>query len=310
MPAIETSFTKDTGIDIPLICGAMYPCSNPELVAAASNAGGIGIVQPISLTFVYKYDFRKGLQYIKQLTDRPIGFNALVENSSTIYLDRMRQWVDIALEEGVRFFVTALGNPSWVVDKVHACNGKVYHDVTGLQWARKAVDCGVDGLICVNANAGGHAGDLSPDQLFKELSGLDLPLICAGGIGDENDFSAALDMGYAGVQMGTRFIATTECKAHEDYKQAIINALAKDITLTDKISGVPVSIISTPYVKATGTRAGWLARKITQAPQIKTLYANVLYPQIHLAVKKSLAKRSELQRFFSGRQKCRGNSHH
>jgi nitronate monooxygenase len=101
------------GVEVPVICGAMYPCSNPELVAAVSEAGGLGVVQPISLTYVHGHDLREGLRAIRRLTAKPIGFNALVEQSSAMYLDRMRQWVDVAIEEGVRFFVTALGKPGW-----------------------------------------------------------------------------------------------------------------------------------------------------------------------------------------------------
>ena len=78
----STAFTKHAGIEVPLICGAMYPCSNPELVAAVSEAGGIGIVQPISLTYVHGHEFREGLRLIKRLTAKPIGMNALIEASS------------------------------------------------------------------------------------------------------------------------------------------------------------------------------------------------------------------------------------
>ena len=78
----ETVFTRQVGIELPIICGAMYPCSNPELVAAASAAGAIGIVQPVSMTFVYGHDFREGLRLIKRTTDRPFGMNALIEKSS------------------------------------------------------------------------------------------------------------------------------------------------------------------------------------------------------------------------------------
>lgn len=117
-PIIDTPLSRALGIDVPIIAGAMYPCSNPELVAAASAAGGIGIVQPISLTYVHGYDFRAGLRFIKSITDKPIGMNALIEQSSTRYHQRMQQWVDIALEEGVRFFVTSLGKPGWVVEKI------------------------------------------------------------------------------------------------------------------------------------------------------------------------------------------------
>ena len=266
---MTTPLNTDAGIDIPLICGAMYPCSNPELVAAVSDAGGLGIIQPVSLTYVHKYDLREGIRLIRSLTDKPVGFNALIEASSKAYAKRMREWVDIALAEGVRFFITALGNPSWVVDAVHAAGGKVYHDATELKWARKAADCGVDGLICVNANAGGHAGQVEPGLLFERLSALNLPLVCAGGIGSEADYAEALQMGYAGVQMGTRFIASRECNAHPDYKDAILRATADDITLTEKISGVPVSVIRTPYIEKIGTKAGWLARKLLRHPKGK-----------------------------------------
>jgi nitronate monooxygenase len=119
----ETEFTKQVGIKYPIICGAMYPCSNPELVASVSEAGGIGIVQPLSMVFVHKHDFRKGLKLIKSLTKNPIGLNIITEKSSKVYEERMQQWLDISLEEGVRFFVTSLGNPKWVVDKVTRYGG-------------------------------------------------------------------------------------------------------------------------------------------------------------------------------------------
>ena len=269
MSRLHTPFTAQVGIEIPLICGAMYPCSNVALVAAASEAGGIGIVQPISLTFVHGHDFREGLRAIRALTDKPIGFNALVEKSSKIYEDRMRQWIDIALEEDIRFFITALGNPGWVVEKVHAVGGIVYHDVTERKWAERALRENVDGLICVNSRAGGHAGTQAPELLLEELGDLGVPLICAGGIGDEADFVRALDMGYAGVQMGTRFIATTECTAHDDYKDAIVNAQSDDIVLTDKISGVPVAVINTPYIEKIGTKAGWFMRWMLRHRKLK-----------------------------------------
>ena len=153
-----TRFTEQVGIEVPLICGAMYPCSNPELVAAVSAAGGIGIVQPISMVYVHGHELRDGLRLIRSVTDKPIGFNAIVEKSVKAYEQRMRRWVDVAIEEGVRFFITALGNPRWVVDAVHSVGGIVYHDVTERRWADRALQEGVDGLICVNDRAGGHAG--------------------------------------------------------------------------------------------------------------------------------------------------------
>jgi nitronate monooxygenase len=255
----------------------MYPCSNPELVAAVSEAGGMGIVQPISLTYVHGHNFREGLRYIRRLTSKPIGMNALIEQSSRAYRDRMERWIAAALEEGVRFFVTSLGNPRWVVERVRPAGGVVYHDVTERRWAEKGMDAGVDGLIAVNDRAGGHAGDRTARQLLDELGDLGLPLVCAGGVGDEKDFARVLEMGYAGAQLGTRFIATEECQASEGYKRAIVDAEASDVVLTERLTGVPVAVLDTPSVRRLGTKAGPLARWMLRHRQTKhwmrTLYA-------------------------------------
>ncbi len=269
MSTVTTRFTQDAQVSLPLICGAMYPCSNPELVAAVSAAGGLGIIQPVSMVYAHGIPLDKGIDAVQALTSNPVGFNAIVERSSSAYEERMKGWIHTALEKGIRFFVTALGNPAWVVELVHAAGGKVYHDVTELRWALKAVEAGVDGLICVNNRAGGHAGNRTREALFEELAHLDLPLVCAGGIGSPHGFASALDLGYAAVQMGTRFIASQECTAHEDYKQAILDAGEADIVLTDRISGVPVSVIQTPFIERTGTRAGWLARKLLRHPRYR-----------------------------------------
>lgn len=254
----------------------MYPCSNPELVAAASEAGGIGIVQPVSLVFAHGHDYREGLRYIRTLTSKPIGMNLLVEKSAKRYEDRLKEWLDISIEEGIRFFITALGNPSWVIEKVRPLGGVVYHDVTNLKWAQKAVEYGVDGLICVNNRAGGHLGNESPETLFKELKKFNLPLICAGGVGSKAEFDQMMALGYEGVQLGTRFIASAECSAHADYKKAIINASASDIVATAKISGVPVSVIKTPHIERLGLEAGPIAKWLLRHPTFKH-YMRLMY---------------------------------
>jgi len=260
MSLLDTPFTKQLGIAYPIICGPMYPSSNPELVAAVSEAGGIGIVQPLSLVYVHGYELRAGLKKIKALTSKPFGMNIIVEQSSRLYEKRMREAIQIALEEGCRFFITSLGNPQWVVETVKPFGGIIYHDVTSKRWAEKAIKHHVDGLICVNNRAGGHAGALSMEALYQELKEFKLPLVCAGGIGDENDFIHALKMGYAAVQMGTRFIASKESLESEDYKQAILKATERDIVLTERVTGIPLSVIRTPYVDKVGTHISPLAR--------------------------------------------------
>ncbi|MEI6398402.1 MAG: nitronate monooxygenase [Pseudomonadota bacterium] len=275
-PASGNQFLKHAGIEHPVICGAMYPCSNPELVAAASEAGGIGIVQPISLVYVHGHEFRAGLKYIRTLTKKPIGLNLLVEKSAKRYEDRLKVWLDIAIEEGVTFFVTALGNPSWVIEKVRPVGGIVYHDVTNLKWAERAVGYGVDGLVCVNNRAGGHLGPETPEKLLNDLKKFGLPLVCAGGVGSHKEFHEMMALGYQGVQLGTRFIASKECTAHEDYKNAILKATAADIVATDKISGVPVSIIKTPYIEGVGIHAGPVAKWLLRHPNFKH-YTRMFY---------------------------------
>jgi nitronate monooxygenase len=288
MTLLDTPLTRQLGIEVPLICGAMFPCSNPELVAAVSDAGGIGVIQPLSLTFVHGYDFTDGLALIRRLTPKPVGMNVLIEQSSRHYMDRMRRFVDLALEGGVRFFVTSLGNPRWVVERVRDAGGIVYHDVTERKWAEKGLAGGVHGLIAVNNRAGGHAGGQSAEQLLEELSGYGVPLVCAGGIGDAAGFVAALRMGYAGVQLGTRFIATDECRAAAEYKQAIVHADEGDIVLTERVTGVPLSVIRTPYVDRVGTRAGPLARWMLQHRRTKHFMRTVYALRSAWALKRSL----------------------
>jgi nitronate monooxygenase len=274
---LETALTGDAGIDVPMICGPMYPCSNPELVAAVSEAGGLGILQPVSLTFVHGHGFREGIRLMRSLTSKPIGMNALIEASSSKYRQRMEEWIDIALEEGVRFFITSLGKPGWVVERVHSAGGVVYHDVTERKWAQKGLDEGVDGLIAVNRRAGGHAGPKSAQELYEELADLGLPLVCAGGISTGTAFAEMLRLGYAGVQMGTRFIATTECRTSGPYKQAILDADEGDIVLSERITGVPVAVIETPYIRRMGLKAGpfarWMLRGRKRKHWMRTLYA-------------------------------------
>jgi nitronate monooxygenase len=206
---------------------------------------------------------------MRSLTSKPIGMNALIEKTSKRYHDRMERWVDMAIEEGVRFFVTSLGNPRWVVDKAHAAGGVVYHDVTEARWAAKARDAGVDGLIAVNRDAGGHAGPRAPEALLDELRPFGLPVVCAGGVGDAAGFVRALRLGYAGVQLGTRFIATPECRASDEYKQAILNAGADDVVLTERITGVPVAVLNTEAVRRSGLRPGRLTRWLLKHPRTK-----------------------------------------
>lgn len=302
-----SEFTRTAGIDVPLICGAMYPCSNPELVAAVSKAGGIGIVQPVSLTFVHRHDFREGLRLIRRLADgKPVGMNALIETSSKAYHNRMVKWVDIALEEGVRFFVTSLGKPRWVVERVSRVGGVVYHDVTERKWALKGLESGVHGLIAVNRRAGGHAGPKSAEVLMEELGDLGVPLISAGGIGTPEDFVRALKLGYQGVQMGTHFIATPECRASEAYKAAIVRAGEDDIVLSERITGIPLAVIRTPYIDRMGLEAGPMARWMLRGRRTKRLMRIIYALKSGWQIKRASLDESGRRDFWQAGQSVAG----
>ena len=296
-------FTRSAGVEVPLLCGAMYPCSNPELVGAVSKAGGLGIVQPLSLTYVHGHRLREGLRLIQRLSDgKPLGMNALIEPSSKAYHNRIVESVDIALEEGIRFFVTSLGKPGWVVKRVNQVGGFVFHDVTERKWALKGLDEGVHGLIAVNRRAGGHAGAKSAQELIDELGDLGVPLICAGGISTPEEFVHVLKLGFQAVQMGTRFIATEECRVSEAYKQAIVGACEHDIVLTERITGVPLAVIRTPYVDRMGRRAGpvarWMLRGRRRKRLMRTIYAVRAGRQVKRA---SLDERGSQELWQAGR---------
>ncbi len=272
----KNKFLQDAQVKYPIIGGPMYPCSNPELVAAVSRAGALGVIQPVALSYVHGYALSEGIDYIRSLTDKPLGMNLLIEKSAKKYHQKMQQWLDIALEKNIRFFITSLGKPDWVVKTVHDAGGVVYHDATEARWAEKAVDVGVDGLIAVNNRAGGHAGSLSFEALFTQLQRFNLPLVCAGGIADRQSYQAALDKGFQAVQMGTRFIASRECNVSDAYKQAIIQASENDIVLSERITGVPVSVINTDYIKKQGLKPNRLEQWLLAHPKYKYLMRTFL----------------------------------
>jgi len=263
-------FLSDTGAKKPIVCGPMYPGSNPELVAAVSDSGGFGVVQPVALTSLYGHNFREGLQLIKQLTDKPFGVNfTIFGGANKKYHEQMKQWMEISIEEGVKFFLTSLGKPDSVVKTAKEHGIKVYHDVPNKKVALAMRDSGVDGLNCINWRGGGQTGIQAAEQFMEELHDIDIPLICAGGIGNATDFKQALKLGYAGVQMGTRFLATNECIITDAYKQAIVDSAEDDIVWTNKIAGNNSSVIKTDDIMKGGLRTGPVINYMLRKPSLK-----------------------------------------
>jgi nitronate monooxygenase len=248
----------------------MYPGSNPELVAAVSDSGGFGVVQPVALTSLYGHDFREGLQLIKQLTDKPFGVNfTIFGGANKKYHEQMKQWMEISIEEGIKFFLTSLGKPDAVVKTAKEHGIKVYHDVPNKKVALAMRDSGVDGLNCINWRGGGQTGIQAAEQFMEELHDIDIPLICAGGIGNAKDFQQALKLGYAGVQLGTRFLATNECMITDSYKQAIVDSSEDDIVWTNKIAGNNSSVIKTDDIMRGGLQTGPVINYMLRKPSLK-----------------------------------------
>ena len=263
-------FLSDTGAKTPVVCGPMYPGSNPELVAAVSEAGGLGVVQPVALTSLYGHDFREGLQLIKQLTDQPFGVNFTIFGwANKKYHEQMKEWMQISIEEGVKFFLTSLGKPDALVKTAKEHGIVVYHDVPNKKVALAMRDSGVDGLNCINWRGGGQTGIQAAEKFMEDLHDIDIPLICAGGIGNADDFKQALEMGYAGVQLGTRFLATNECIITDAYKQAIVDSSEEDIVWTNKIAGNNSSVIKTDDIMKGGLRTGPVINYMLRKPSLK-----------------------------------------
>ena len=263
-------FLSDTGAKKPVVCGPMYPGSNPELVAAVSDSGGFGVVQPVALTSLYGHDFREGLQLIKQLTDKPFGVNfTIFGGANKKYHEQMKEWMEISIEEGIKFFLTSLGKPDSVVKTAKEHGIKVYHDVPNKKVALAMRDSGVDGLNCINWRGGGQTGIQAAEQFMEELHDIDIPLICAGGIGNAKDFKQALKLGYAGVQLGTRFLATNECMITDSYKQTIVDSSEDDIVWTNKIAGNNSSVIKTDDIMRGGLQTGPVINYMLRKPSLK-----------------------------------------
>ena len=273
LSAATRRLLADTGARIPVVKGPMYPGSNPELVAAVSEAGGFGVVQPISLTTLYGHEFRAGLRLIKSLTSRPFGINfTILENKK--YKKQMEEWMEISVDEGVRWFLTSLGKPDKIVRYAEQHGVKVYHDVHTPEVARKVADAGVHGLTMLNSSMGGQTGNRTAEAFKEELEAGgfgELPMLQAGGVGDAAGLQRCLDMGYAGAQVGTRFLATHECKVSAAYKRAIVNATSEDIVWTNKLAGTNSSVIRTAQVEAGGLRVGPFTSWLLRNPYTKLL---------------------------------------
>ncbi len=241
MAGIRNELTEMLGIELPIIGAPMFLVSYEELVAAVSNAGGLGcLALPNYRTLD---DLDQALETLRRATDRPFGVNIHVSGRFP-----WNEQLDLCLDRGVRCFITSLGAPAPVIDGVHARGGLVFVEVVNLDQAVRAEQSGADGLIAVAQGAGGHGGVLPLMVLVPHLKEHTcLPVVAAGGISNGSQMAAALALGAWGVVTGTRLVASEEARVSDTYKQAVVASGPGDIVVTDRI---------------TGNRASWIAKSI------------------------------------------------
>lgn len=228
---ITTEFTQIFNIRYPIIAAPMFLLSNPDMLVAVGDAGGMGIMPALNLRSTQIFD--EAVREIRARTQAPFGINMILLGN-----DRLDADMDVAIRHRIPLIVTSLGNPSDVIRRVHEYGGKVFCDVINLRHALKVKEAGADGLITVAAGAGGHAGPIAMNVLVPWLRRkTQLPVIAAGGIGTGPQILAALALGACAAYCGTRFIATQECPADPGYKNEILAATPEDIVNSPKVTG-------------------------------------------------------------------------
>ena len=252
---MSTKLTQLLGITHPIIMAPMFLVSNVAMVTEAMHSGIAGCIP--ALNYRTLEELRAAAQQLKanKVPGGSYGFNLIVNKSNIKYDDQLT----VLCEEGCDFIITSLGSPEETIKRAHAAGIKVFCDVTDLRFAKKVDDLGADAAIAVNNEAGGHRGNISPEDLIKELNAhLSIPVISAGGVGCKADVDEMLGYGAEGVSVGSPFIASEEAEVTDEYKQACVDYGADDIVMTERISGTPCSVINTPYVQKIGTKATWL----------------------------------------------------
>jgi enoyl-[acyl-carrier protein] reductase II len=225
------------GIEYPIIQGGMTWVANAELAAAVSNAGALGIISPnaaMKLEDDVVENLRSQIRKAKSLTDKPFGVNF------PVLIPEIKELIDVLIEEGVKVVTTSAGNPALHTPRLKEAGIKVLHVVASVRHALGAERNGVDAVIAEGYEAGGHNGfDELPTFVLVPMvvDAVKIPVVAAGGIADARGFVAALALGAEGVQMGTRFVATHECVAHQRFKDGIVEAADTGTSITGRKLG-------------------------------------------------------------------------
>jgi len=231
----KTRVCELLGIEYPILQGGMAWVATAELAAAVSEAGGLGIIGAGGMPGeILREEIRKA----RSLTDKPFGVNIMLMS------EFVEEQMKVVLEEKPAVITTGAGNPGVYISDLKSAGIKVIPVVASVALAIRLERIGVDALIAEGSESGGHIGEVSTFALVPQVvDAVSLPVIAAGGIADGRGFLAAFALGAEGVQMGTRFVCSTECTVHPAYKEAIIKAKDRDTVVTGRPTGHPVRCI-------------------------------------------------------------------
>ena len=235
---MKTRMTELLGIKHPIMLAGMAFVSLPRLVAAVSNAGGMGMLNCVAYT---PDQIKDVIRQVKSLTDKPFGVNA------TLVFPNARENLEVALEEKVPIINFALGKGDWIIQAAHAYGGKVLATVAIEKHARRAEMDGVDALVVTGHEAAAHGAEVGTLVLIPSIARQSkLPIIAAGGFSDGRGLAAALVLGAEGISMGTRFMLTQECSMHQKAKELSLKATVEDTICSEKIDGLPGRWLKNP----------------------------------------------------------------
>lgn len=232
---LKTKLCEILGIEYPILQGGMAWVATAELAAAVSNAGGLGVIGAGHMPpDVLQTEIRKA----KVLTNKPFGVNIMLRSP---YVKEVMQ---VVVDERVPVVTTGAGNPGEYIPALKAIGSKVIPVVASVALARRLERVGVDAIIAEGMESGGHVGPITTMALVPQVvDAVSVPVIAAGGIADARGVLAAMALGAQGVQIGTRFVASTECIAHPNYKEAIIRAKDRSTVVTGTTTGHPVRVL-------------------------------------------------------------------
>lgn len=244
MATIATRVTALLGIRYPIVQGGLARVAFARLAAAVSNAGGLGQISSVGLDTPER--LRAEIRLCRSLTDMPFGVNFPIGRSD------ITPMLDAALEEGVRVVALTAGNPAPYIRRCGQVGARTLVLTAGPELARKAEAAGADLVATVGVEGGGHIGrgdETTFVMVPRVVAAVGIPVLASGGIATGAGLLAALALGAEGVEMGTRFVASTEAAAHDAYKQALAAAGPADTMLIKRSLGIPGRVLASPYAR-------------------------------------------------------------